>query len=87
MFPHGVPTLLLNWWRCSISRAIWWGLDRVLFGSEHTLCDPGIFVAEIRNINLFAERYHFPPFEEQDIRRILGENAARVYGIEAKKRM
>ena len=63
------------------------GLDRVLFGSEHTLCDPGIFVAEIQNINLFAERYHFLPFEDRDIRKILGENAARVYGIEAKKKM
>lgn len=62
------------------------GLDRVLFGSEHTLCRPGTFVAELENLNVFAERYHHPPFAEEDIHRMLGENAARVYGIEPRKR-
>lgn len=63
------------------------GLDRVLFGSEHTLCDPGIFVSELLNLNTFAERYRHPPFDESDIRRILGENAARTYGVEPRKRV
>lgn len=62
------------------------GLDRVLFGSEHTLCRPATFVAELRNVDAFAERYGYPAFRDEGIRGVLGENAARLYGVEPRKR-
>ena len=63
------------------------GLDRVLFGSEHSLCTPAEFVQEIRNLNVFAEQYGVPKFAESDIESILGLNAARVYKVEPRKRV
>ncbi len=55
------------------------GIDRILFGTEHTLCDPGHMIREVQNINTFAERYGPESFTTADIEKILGLNAARFY--------
>ena len=60
------------------------GLERVLFGSEHTLCPPGEFVELLRNINHFGEIYRFPPFDTREIDAMLGLNAARLYKWDIK---
>jgi len=62
------------------------GLDRVLFGSEHTLCPPQDAVGEVQNINKFAQQFQIESFTDADINGILGLNAARVYGVDTRKR-
>jgi uncharacterized protein len=61
------------------------GLDRVMYGSEHTLCPPTELIGLLLNINEFAAKANVRPFEKADIDRMLGLNAARVYGITPKK--
>jgi predicted TIM-barrel fold metal-dependent hydrolase len=63
------------------------GLNRVLFGSEQHLCPPSKFVGEVRNVNTFADQHGIERFAESDITNILGLNAARVYGVEPRKRV
>ena len=57
------------------------GLDRVMFGSENGFCDPGRFIQYIRNLNYYAEKYGLRELEEEGIKQILGENAARLYNV------
>ncbi len=52
------------------------GLDRVLFGTEQNLCDPGESVQQLLNINSMVDQFHVRPFNMQEIHAILGENAA-----------
>jgi predicted TIM-barrel fold metal-dependent hydrolase len=62
------------------------GLDRMLYGSEHTLCPPPEFIGLLLNINEFAEKAKVRPFDKVDIEKMLGLNAARLYGVEPTKR-
>lgn len=57
------------------------GLDRVLFGTEQNLCDPGEGVQQLLNINTVVDQYHVPAFDMQEIRAILGANAAKLFGL------
>lgn len=62
------------------------GIERVMFGSEHSICDPKLFVDQVLNINLWAERLAYPPFSDEDVRKVLGLNAARRFGLSTEKR-
>lgn len=61
------------------------GAERILYGSEHSLCSPREFTGELKNINKFAEVQAITPFTDEEINGMLGLNAARVYQIEPKK--
>jgi predicted TIM-barrel fold metal-dependent hydrolase len=61
------------------------GLDRMMYGSEHTLCPPAELIGLLLNINEFAAKQDVRPFDEADIEKMLGLNAARVYGIAPQK--
>ena len=63
------------------------GIDKVLFGSEHSICDPGMNVGQILNINLWADRMHYERFTDGDIAGILGLNAARKWNLSTELRM
>lgn len=63
------------------------GIDKVMFGSEHSVCDPKMFVEQVLNINLWAERLSYPPFSEEEIRGVLGLNAARWFDLSTEKRV
>ena len=62
------------------------GLDRVLYGSEHTLCTPTELIDLLLGINRYAQAQKAPAFAAKDIEMMLGLNAARVYGIQPAKR-
>jgi predicted TIM-barrel fold metal-dependent hydrolase len=62
------------------------GLDRVLYGSEHTLCTPTELIDLLLGINRYAQAQKVPAFAAKDIEMMLGLNAARVYGIQPAKR-
>jgi predicted TIM-barrel fold metal-dependent hydrolase len=61
------------------------GLDRMMYGSEHTLCPPAELIGLLLNINEFAAKQDVRPFDKADIEKMLGLNAARVYGIAPRK--
>ncbi len=63
------------------------GIEKVMFGSEHSVCDPAMMVAQIRNLNLWAERFYYAPFTDEEIRRILGLNAAAKWNLSTALRM
>jgi len=58
------------------------GLDRVLFGSEQFLCEPTFYVKVFRNINQNARKLGLPEIDDEDIDKILGLNAAKLYKVE-----
>ena len=61
-------------------------MDKVMFGSEHSICDPGTVVGQVRNINLWADRLYYSRFTEEDIAKILGLNAARRFNLSTSLR-
>lgn len=62
------------------------GIEKVMFGSEHSQSDPAMLVQFIRNINVWAERLHYAPFDGGEIAKILGLNAARKWGLSTELR-
>lgn len=63
------------------------GIEKVMFGSEHSVCDPKMFVEQVLNINLWADRLAYPRFSDEEIRGVLGLNAARKFGLSTEKRV
>jgi predicted TIM-barrel fold metal-dependent hydrolase len=64
------------------SRNILWGTDSIWWGSPQFLIDA------FKNLQIPApmrEKYGYPQLTEKAKRRILGENAARLYGVKPRK--
>jgi predicted TIM-barrel fold metal-dependent hydrolase len=65
------------------SRNILWGTDSIWWGSPQFLIDA------FRNLQIptaMQERFGYPPLTERDKRRILGLNAAALYGVKPRRR-
>lgn len=61
-------------------------MNKVMFGTEHSICDPGTVVDQVRNINLWADRLYYARFEDGDIAKILGLNAAQRFDLSTSLR-
>jgi predicted TIM-barrel fold metal-dependent hydrolase len=68
----------------------WLGEDRVLFGSDYALWNPDWLVDQVMNAELTDEQKdeYGVELDVETMKKIMGENAAELYGIdiEAKKR-
>jgi len=66
------------------------GSDRILWGSECPLLgNPQPIIEWFWNMQIddeLQERYGFPAITESDKRKILGENQARLFGIDVDKK-
>jgi len=65
------------------SRNILWGTDSVWWGSPQWLIDA------FKNLQIpasFREQFGYPPLTKRAKRRILGENAARLYGVKVHEK-
>ena len=58
-----------------------------MFGSEHSICDPKMFVEQVLNSNLWADRLGYARFSDDDIRKVLGLNAARWFDLSTEMRV
>ena len=68
----------------------WWGEDKVIYGGEAPIWHPQWALEEFWNFELpedLTTEYGYPPLTEQAKRKILGENLARLHGmdLDAKK--
>ena len=74
-----------------LAKMLWWcGEDKILYGGESPIWHPQWALQAFMDFELPAdlvEEYGYPQLTEQAKRKILGENLARLHGIdlEAKK--
>jgi len=74
-----------------MAKLMWWcGEDKVIYGGEAPIWHPQWALEEFWNLELpedLTTEYGYPPLTEQAKRKILGENLARLHGIDvdAKK--
>ena len=74
-----------------MAKLMWWcGEDKVLYGGEAPIWHPQWALEEFWNFELpedLTTEYGYPPLTEQAKRKILGENLARLHGmdLDAKK--
>ena len=74
-----------------MAKLMWWcGEDKVIYGGEAPIWHPQWALEEFWNFELpedLTTEYGYPPLTEQAKRKILGENLARLHGmdIDAKK--
>src|ERR687885_2023536 len=74
-----------------LGKMLWWcGEDKIIYGGESPIWHPQWALEEFWNFDLprdIVEERGYPPLTEQAKRKILGENLARLHGIdvEAKK--
>lgn len=74
-----------------VAKLMWWcGEDKVIYGGEAPIWHPQWALEEFWNLELpedLTTEYGYPPLTEQAKRKILGENLARLHGIDvdAKK--
>jgi predicted TIM-barrel fold metal-dependent hydrolase len=74
-----------------MAKLMWWcGEDKVIYGGEAPIWHPQWALEEFWNLDLpedLTTEYGYPPLTEQAKRKILGENLARLHGIDvdAKK--
>ena len=74
-----------------LGKMLWWcGEDKIIYGGESPIWHPQWALEEFWNFELprdIVEERGYPPLTEQAKRKILGENLARLHGIdvEAKK--
>jgi predicted TIM-barrel fold metal-dependent hydrolase len=75
----------------TLGKMMWWcGEDKIIYGGESPIWHPQWALEEFWNFELprdLVEEHGYPPLTEQAKRKILGENLARLHGIdvEAKK--
>ena len=74
-----------------MAKLMWWcGEDKVIYGGEAPIWHPQWALEEFWNFELpedLTTEYGYPPLTEQAKRKILGENLARLHGmdLDAKK--
>ena len=74
-----------------MAKLMWWcGEDKVIYGGEAPIWHPQWALEEFWNLELpedLTTEYGYPPLTEQAKRKILGENLARLHGmdLDAKK--
>ena len=74
-----------------MAKLMWWcGEDKVIYGGEAPIWHPQWALEEFWNFELpedLSTEYGYPPLTEQAKRKILGENLARLHGmdLDAKK--
>ena len=74
-----------------LGKMLWWcGEDKIIYGGESPIWHPQWALEEFWNFELprdIVEERGYPPLTDQAKRKILGENLARLHGIdvEAKK--
>lgn len=65
---------------------LWWcGEDKILYGGEAPIWDPQWALKAFWELELsedLATEYGYPPLTKQAKRKILGENLARLHGID-----
>ncbi|MCW5893173.1 MAG: amidohydrolase family protein [bacterium] len=79
--PEGAARFMGQLLKTFGSRNILWGTDSIWWGSPQFLIDA------FKNLQIPApmrEQYGFPQLTERVKKRILGENAARLYGVKRK---
>jgi predicted TIM-barrel fold metal-dependent hydrolase len=75
----------------TLAKMLWWcGEDKIIYGGESPIWHPQWALSEFMNFELpvdLQEQYGYPPLTLQAKRKILGENLARLHGIDvdAKK--
>ena len=75
-----------------MAKLMWWcGEDKVIYGGEAPIWHPQWALEEFWNFELpedLTTEYGYPPLTEQAKRKILGENLARLHGmdLDAKKK-
>ena len=76
----------------TLAKMLWWcGEDKIIYGGEAPIWHPQWALEAFWNFELpedLMTQYGWPPLTEQAKRKILGENLARLHGIdvEAKKK-
>jgi predicted TIM-barrel fold metal-dependent hydrolase len=75
-----------------LAKMLWWcGEDKIIYGGESPIWHPQWALEAFWNLQLpeeLTKDYGYPPLTEQAKRKILGENLARLHGIDvaAKKK-